>query len=157
VVDGSLPASGKLHYALVDSPLLSGPNLREGDTAALREMHEGIGIAPEDVEIVGRLGDFISATNSCIAPFVGVVPWPYPLRIAPCEVARTFTIPLDWLSGPANHELHEHTLLNTTVTVVRYRYYSGELLWGATARMTVSLVQILAAGNNFQQQRLATR
>ena len=124
---------------------------------ALREAHEEVGIAPNDVEIVGRLGDLISTTKFRIVPFVGVIPWPYSLRLAPSEVARAFTIPLNWLSDPDNRELYEHTLSNTTVTVVRYRQYSGELLWGATARMTVSLVQTLTTDNNLKQARLAMR
>lgn len=123
------------------------------EATALREAHEEVGIAPGDVEIVGRLGDLISATSYRIAPFVGVIPWPYPLRLAPLEVARAFTIPLNWLSDPANRELYEHMLPNTTAAVIRYRRYSGELLWGATARMTVSLVQTLAGDNKLQQQR----
>jgi len=114
------------------------------EATALREAQEEMGIAPRDVDVLGRLSDLISTTNYRIAPFVGVIPWPYPLRLAPAEVARAFTIPLRWLSDPDNREVYEHPLRSGTVPVVRYRPYGGELLWGATARMTVNLLQALA-------------
>lgn len=111
---------------------------------ALRETFEEIGIAPQDIDVVGRLGDFVSTTNYRIAPFVGIVPSPYRLRLAPDEVAHTFTIPLIWLSDPSHREMVEHPLPSGKIPVIRYRPYDGEVLWGATARMTVSLVHTLA-------------
>ncbi|MGI8740002.1 MAG: NUDIX hydrolase [Gammaproteobacteria bacterium] len=114
------------------------------EATALRKAQEEMGIAPRDVDVLGRLSDLISTTNYRITPFVGVMPWPYPLRLAPAEVARAFTIPMQWLSDPDNREVYEHPLPSGTVPVVRYRPYGGELLWGATARMTVSLLQALA-------------
>jgi 8-oxo-dGTP pyrophosphatase MutT (NUDIX family) len=121
--------------------------LESGDAnlkaTALREAREEIGLVAEDVDIVGRLGDFISTTNYRIAPFVGVIPWPYRLRLAPAEVARAFTIPLDWLADCENREAYEYRVASGTVSVIRYRPYDGELLWGATARITVDLMEKL--------------
>jgi 8-oxo-dGTP pyrophosphatase MutT (NUDIX family) len=130
-------------------------------TTALREAHEEIGLAPRDVDVAGRLGDFISTTNYRIAPFVGIMPWPYRLRLAASEVARAFTIPLDWLSDPENRTTYEHALPSGAVTVIRYRPYDGEVLWGATARMTLSLTMILGlapaltrSGNSRSRRRV---
>lgn len=124
---------------------------------ALREAFEEIGIAPERVDIVGRLGDFVSTTHYRIAPYVGVIAWPFPLRLAPDEVARAFTIPLPWLSDPNNRETYEHPLASGSVAVIRYRRYEGELLWGATARMTVSLVETLTDASGARAAELIRR
>ena len=53
----------------------------DGDpvSTALRETQEEIGIDPEKVNILGRLRDFITVTNYIVSPFVGLIPWPYPL------------------------------------------------------------------------------
>ena len=39
-----------------------------------------IGVAPESVELIGELDDFPThVSNYIISPFVGVIPWPYPV------------------------------------------------------------------------------
>jgi 8-oxo-dGTP pyrophosphatase MutT (NUDIX family) len=113
------------------------------ETTALREAHEEIGLAPEHVKIIGRLGDHISTSRYRITPIVGYISWPYPLHLAADEVARAFTIPLHWLADPANREIYEHVLPSGVIPVTRFRRFEGEMLWGATARMTVSLIHKL--------------
>lgn len=119
------------------------PSDADLEATALREAHEEIGLAPDCVKIIGCLPSLVSTTNYRITPFVGLMPWPYPLRLAPEEVARAFTIPLDWLANPDNRDVYEHTVSSGTVSVIRFRPYAGELLWGATARMTVSFIETL--------------
>ncbi len=114
---------------------------------ALREAFEEIGLVSDWVKIIGRLPDLISTTSYRITPFVGIIPWPCSLRLAPEEVARAFTIPLAWLTDPDNREVYEHAIPSGTRPVIRFRPYAGELLWGATARMTVSLVQRITGDN----------
>jgi 8-oxo-dGTP pyrophosphatase MutT (NUDIX family) len=119
------------------------PGDADVEVTALREAHEEIGLSSEHVMIIGRLPASISTTNYRITSFVGLIPWPYPLRLAPSEVARAFTIPLTWLADPNNREVYEHQTPSGKVPVIRFRPYAGELLWGATARITVSLIQML--------------
>jgi 8-oxo-dGTP pyrophosphatase MutT (NUDIX family) len=126
-------------------------------STALREAFEEIGVTSQDVDVLGQLPQLISTTSYRIAPFVGVIPWPYRLCLASDEVARAFTIPLDWLSDSANYEICEHALPERKVPVIRYRVYDGELLWGATARITRSLLQTLAVIGGVEQQRVAMR
>jgi 8-oxo-dGTP pyrophosphatase MutT (NUDIX family) len=120
-----------------------------GDTSpeqtALREAEEEIGIDPEDVRILGRLHDYLTITNYRVTPVVGVIPWPYPLRLANEEVSRAFTIPLDWLADPANHEERQRRLPSphSPVFVIYFEPYDGEVLWGASARFTLALLDIL--------------
>ncbi|MGD9356178.1 MAG: CoA pyrophosphatase, partial [Chromatiales bacterium] len=72
---------------------------------ALREAWEEIGIEPTDVDVLGSLGRHHSISRFSIMPVVGVIPWPYPLRPNPSEVASVFTVPVGWLADPRNVEI----------------------------------------------------
>lgn len=114
-------------------------------TTALREAHEEIGVAPQDVQVLGQLGPHHSISQYRIAPVVATLPWPYTLTPSPQEVARAFTIPLQWLAQPGQYEIRYHQLpgFMLPVPVVYFREYDHELLWGATARITLSLLDCL--------------
>lgn len=117
----------------------------EGETTpeqtALREAHEEVGILPQDVRVLGRLTNMITITHFRVTPVVGVVPWPYVFRVGSEEVARVFTIPLAWLAEPRNR--WEFPFPERKRALIAYHPYDGELLWGATARMTVDFLNIL--------------
>jgi 8-oxo-dGTP pyrophosphatase MutT (NUDIX family) len=112
---------------------------------ALREAHEEIGLAPSEVRILGRLHDFITITNYAVTPVVSRIPWPYEFTLQKEEVSRVFTIPLSWLSDPRHHEVRQRPLKSpgSHVDVIYFQLYQGELLWGATARFTITLLNIL--------------
>lgn len=113
----------------------------EIDTA-LRETQEEIGVNPDDVTILGKLGFHYSVSRFEIAPIVGTIPFPYDFRLDPAEVGRTFTIPLNWLADEKNIEIRQRQPpeLNQQIPVVYFKKYDNELLWGATARMILSLI-----------------
>jgi 8-oxo-dGTP pyrophosphatase MutT (NUDIX family) len=115
------------------------------ENTALREAWEEVGLRPEDVHILGQLQDHVSTTHFRIRPIVGIVPWPYSLNIDKKEVSRCFTIPLDWLAIPAHREIrHWRSFENRSlIPVIYFREYDGETLWGATARITVDLIDTL--------------
>lgn len=117
----------------------------EGETTpeqtALREAEEEIGLDPKDIRVLGRISNMITITYFRVTPVVGVIKWPAVFRVGEHEVARIFTIPLDWLANPANR--WEFTRPNTTRSLIAYHPYDGELLWGATARMTVDFLTVL--------------
>jgi len=119
------------------------------EQTALREAYEEIGLRQSDVHLLGRLQDYLTITNYRVTPVVGVMPWPYPLHPAEDEVSRIFTIPLDWLAQPANHEERLRLLPSPhpPAQVVYFQPYDGEVLWGASARMTLNLIQALASAN----------
>ncbi len=111
---------------------------------ALREAKEEIGIQPHDVTILGRLNLHYSISHFRITPVVGHIPWPYDLAIDRREVARAFTIPLKWLADPQNHRIEQRRFNNAEpFPVVHFDEYEGEILWGATARMTLSFISLL--------------
>jgi hypothetical protein len=75
---------------------------------------------------------------------VGVIRWPTVFRVADAEVARVFTIPLQWLADRSNR--WEFVVPVGKRTLIAYHPYDGELLWGATARMTVHFLNLLELG-----------
>lgn len=115
------------------------------EQTALREAHEEIGVRPEHVTVFGQLGFHHSISHYEITPVVGTFDWPYPLQLDPGEVARAFTIPLCWLADPANHRIEHRNINGRSLPVVYFKEFDGELLWGATARMTLSLISSLQA------------
>jgi 8-oxo-dGTP pyrophosphatase MutT (NUDIX family) len=117
----------------------------EGETTpeetALREADEEIGLNPSDVKVLGRISNMITITYFRVTPVVGVIKWPTVFRVGEHEVARVFTIPLMWLANPMNR--WEFEMPGRNRTLIAYHPYDGELLWGATARMTVDFLKVL--------------
>ena len=111
------------------------------EETALREANEEVGIDPHDVRVLGRLVNMITVTSFRVTPVVGIIKWPTVLRVGQNEVERVFTIPLNWLADKRNR--WEFTMLGRSRSLIAYHPYDGELLWGATARMTVDFLKIL--------------
>ena len=117
---------------------------------ALREAEEEVGIAHRDVNILGRLNHHHTISEFLVTPIVAEMTWPYPLLLDEVEVARAFTMPLSWLAQESNYrtEARQHPDSRRPWPVVYYQHYDGELLWGATARMTLSLIEVLSRNLN---------
>ena len=117
----------------------------EGETTpeqtALREADEEIGMNPQDVTVLGRLTQMVTVSSFRVSPIVGVIPWPYAFKVAGIEVARIFTIPLMWLANRNNY--WEFFMRDSEKSLIAYHPYDGELLWGATARMTVNFLKTI--------------
>lgn len=113
---------------------------------ALREAQEEIGLDPTDVRVLGHLKVFYTITNYRVTPVVGRIPWPYSLTLAGEEVSRAFTIPLNWLANPKNYEIKSRQLPSSlySIKVIYFQPYAGEILWGASARFLLNLIEILS-------------
>lgn len=120
----------------------AGENLPE--ETALREAEEEIGLKREQVHILGRLPPMMTITRFRVTPVVGVIEWPIVLKVSTLEVARVFTIPLAWLADPQNRW---EFFRPDRGPLIAYHPYDGELLWGATARMTLMLLDALGDEN----------
>jgi 8-oxo-dGTP pyrophosphatase MutT (NUDIX family) len=113
------------------------------EAAALRESQEEIGLPPERVEIVGRLGRWRTTTGYIVYPVVGLIALPVALRPDPGEVAEIFEVPLSFLLDPANHKPHVVERDGRRFQLVAMPY--GEYyIWGATAAMLHNLYRALA-------------
>lgn len=116
----------------------------DGETAeqtALREAQEEIGMQTANVRVLGRLSKLITISNYRVSPIVGVIPFPYAFKVEGFEVERVFTIPLAWLANRNNY--WEFSLRESERSLIAYHPFDGELLWGATARMTVNFLKAL--------------
>lgn len=121
------------------------PKDKSPQDTALREADEEIGLLSRDVKILGQLNDFITISNFHVTPFVGVIPWPYPIAPSQDEVVRVFTIPLKWLADPKNHRIENRAIPggHDRNPVIYFEEYDGELLWGVSARFTIYLLESL--------------
>ena len=111
------------------------------EETALREAQEEIGLNPSGVRILGRLANMITITSFHVTPVVGVIEWPAVFTVGAHEVARIFTIPLYWLADTRNR--WEFPIPGGSRSLIAFHPYDGELLWGATARMTVDFLKTL--------------
>jgi len=134
-----------------------GRDAADADTVAtaLREAHEEIALDPADVTVVRALADYHTMSNYIVTPVVAIVPWPYAYQPQPTEVDRIFSIPLAWLAERRNVEVRDRryrpdddpSLRALKLKVVYFNQYDGELLWGATARMTIAFLKSLNDGH----------
>ncbi|HFC09642.1 MAG TPA: CoA pyrophosphatase [Chloroflexi bacterium] len=112
---------------------------------ALRETEEELGLPPHAVRVLGTLPRHRTVSNFWITPVVGGIPWPLPLHPSQSEVVRFFVVPLAWLRDPAHRETRTRHLgpglppISTTF----FQPYEGEVIWGATARIVLTLLKAL--------------
>jgi 8-oxo-dGTP pyrophosphatase MutT (NUDIX family) len=108
---------------------------------ALREAEEEIGLAPEDVELVGALppvGTFV--TSYRIFPFVGLIDRRRAWTLQESEVAQVLELSLaDLVRGHAMRRLLRRGVPIKTPTYT----VNGHFVWGATARIVQSLLERL--------------
>lgn len=115
------------------------------EDTALREAEEEINLSPKDVHVLGRLRELRTISNYCVQPIVGKIPWPYDIVLEKEEVSRVFTIPLEWLADPSNHRIQYRELPDphSSIPVIYFDRYDGELLWGVSAEITLNFLESL--------------
>ena len=116
-------------------------NLRQ---TALREATEEVGLAAEDVEVLGELDDLRTiGSNYVISPFVARMPWPYRLKVDEWETEEVIEVPLSVLLDTSNIS-QDKTILEGEEIDQYYYHYQDKVIWGATARILNQLLAILA-------------
>ena len=86
----------------------SDPTDAAAEDTALREAHEEIRLVPEQVRVLGRLGDDYTHSRYRIAPIVGIVTPPLELVPQPGEVEEIIEIPLPYLLRSDSYVLRSH-------------------------------------------------
>jgi 8-oxo-dGTP pyrophosphatase MutT (NUDIX family) len=110
--------------------------------AALREAEEEIGLAPADVEVVGRLGEALAVLSGFrLTPWVGVVPYPYPYVAQPDEVAGLVELSVSDLLAPGTHRTGTQEAFGMLHEVHTFEV-GGEVVWGASARILHELLTV---------------
>ncbi|MCJ7696552.1 MAG: CoA pyrophosphatase [Anaerolineaceae bacterium] len=113
------------------------------ESTALREVWEEIGIPSENIELLGCLEPRMLISGFLVTPVIGKISWPTELKITELEVEKVFSIPFSWLINNDNRYLQDREWLGNKYPVVYYNPYDEEVLWGATASMTLELLKIL--------------
>lgn len=107
---------------------------------ALRETQEEIGVAPEQIEVLGTLPDYVVSTGFVITPVVGVFTTLQDYRLDAFEVAGVFDVPLEHLLDPVRYQRHRICVGGSA----RQAYaisYKGHFIWGATAGILADLME----------------
>ena len=113
-------------------------------SAALREAEEELGLAPRDVQLVGSLPPVhTKVTGILIVPFVGLLEKEPQFTPNADEIAEILEFPLSHLmaTGAEAEFEHEGRSFRTHVYEV-----NGHVIWGATARILWSFVELLGPG-----------
>jgi 8-oxo-dGTP pyrophosphatase MutT (NUDIX family) len=133
---GQVAFPGGRHAPESDATLLA---------TALRETTEEIGVAAHDVDVLGALDPIHTfSSNFLVTPFVACIPHPYEFRPNPHEVHDVFSIPLATLADPATIVAETWTIDGRSVPIASYRL-EGRTIWGATQRITATLIDLLTA------------
>ena len=121
------------------------PDDPDAEAAALREAQEEVGLAPSQVEILGRLDTYTTVTGYDIIPVIGAITPPVILTPDPAEVAEIFEVPLAFFLDPANHQRHARADATGAVRAYYAMPYRDRYIWGATAGMLINLYDVLTA------------
>lgn len=126
--------------------LLEGGHREDAVTAALRETEEEVGIAREDIRVVGTLPALYTPTGFEIDPVVGILMRPISevaLKISSAEIAEALWVEISQLLAP---ETYRTELIEAGP--VRYQNHvfqvSQHRIWGATGAMIRNLLDRLA-------------
>jgi 8-oxo-dGTP pyrophosphatase MutT (NUDIX family) len=124
-----------------------GGRIEEGDegpgAAALRETAEELGVAPESVDLIGYLPTQPVISGYAVTPVVGFIAPDASLRPDPVEVASVIEVPLDFFLRRSNEKWGWRTVAAIDFRVVEYRF-GDERIWGATAQIINSLVEVIS-------------
>ena len=133
----------KEHKGQISFP---GGAYQEGDKTlldtALRESAEEIGLAPDDVEILGELDDTVTAgSNYIVTPFVGLIPWPYKFKVDGWETGEIIEVPISALLDRGSQR-QETEVIGVKAINSYFYHYGGRVIWGATARILHQFLEI---------------
>jgi 8-oxo-dGTP pyrophosphatase MutT (NUDIX family) len=116
---------------------------------ALREAREEVGLAADEIEVIGVLPTYTTVTAYEVTPVVALLDPPRALALDAFEVAEVFEVPLAFLMDPSNHRRHAaefQGLKRQFISMPWGADASGEpyFVWGATAAMLRNLYGFLA-------------
>ena len=133
-----------------------GGRVEDGDASplatALREAEEEISLRPSQVEILGPLPPFITSTSQFfIQPYLGFLHQFQLTRWDINEVDDVFFVPLSWLLDPVNRHRRIVTWQGLQHELFEFPW-QGKRIWGATAAMLISFIELLGLTTHEQTQ-----
>jgi 8-oxo-dGTP pyrophosphatase MutT (NUDIX family) len=146
-----------LHFPIIRRPVYNGlhsgqiafPGGKKDDSdtnlinTAQRECYEEIGIAPDNIKVLGTLSElFIQVTNMHVLPVVGVFNQPPKYKINKHEVDELFSVNINDLFTSENKKIETWEIRGQDVDIPFY-YIQEQKVWGATAMILSELEQII--------------
>ncbi len=112
---------------------------------ALREAHEEVNLAIEQVQVIGKLSPlYIPVSRYLVTPVVGLLPQDQHLRPQATEVASIIRKEILHFQDPSNRKKTSIRIRNgLTLQGVPYFDLDGRILWGATAMILNELLTLL--------------
>ena len=125
------------------------PEDADAVATALREAHEEVGLAADEIEVIGVLPTYTTVTAYEVTPVIALLDPPRALALDAFEVAEVFEVPLAFLMDPANHRRHAFEFQGLARQFLSMPWgadANGEpyFVWGATAAMLRNLYGFLA-------------
>ena len=137
----------KSHAGEVSFP---GGKVEEGETpldAAVRETYEEIGVSHQDIEVIGRVTELSTfSTRFTLVAYLGLSHFSIPsLEVNRSEVDEVFSVDLaDLLSEDVYHR--ELWTRGSDEREMHFFEVGQDLIWGATAFITVELLRRIYTG-----------
>ena len=111
---------------------------------ALRESREEMGIAPEQVTVLGQLDDIPTITGFSVSSFVGTIPYPYPFQPNAEEISEVIELPLSAFLDPAGFRRDTSWHREGRPHAVYFFQCGDYLVWGATAKIVKQFIEVVA-------------
>ncbi len=106
---------------------------------ALRESHEEIGLAHDQVEVLAELSPLASRFGMKVTPFVGLVAPDVSLIAEPGEIEQIFRVPLSFFLETEPELTQPFNFLGRRMRMPSY-YFEQHRIWGLTAFMILDLL-----------------
>jgi 8-oxo-dGTP pyrophosphatase MutT (NUDIX family) len=119
----------------------------ELERTALREADEEVGLKENDIHLMGILDDIVTITEFIVTPFVGLIPYPYPFKTSPIEIAEMIEVPLSSLLEKDCFSEREITRMGRKEMVYAFQY-ENHVIWGATARILKQFLELISSSAN---------
>ena len=116
------------------------PHDRSALETGLRECEEEIGLAPEQVECLGRIDQIISLYSYLVTPFVAVIDPDFTPRPNLEETDAVFEVPLSFFLNPAHHTSEE---ISYEYPQLSHHFHFGSYdIWGLTAKLVIRFLEL---------------
>jgi 8-oxo-dGTP pyrophosphatase MutT (NUDIX family) len=129
-------------------------DLNSAETA-LREAWEEVGVAPQDVMVLGELDDTESIHNYVVTPVVGVFPPDYRLTINDAEIERIIEVPLSHFEKPGVYRTEDWQWRGKRLAMHFYMHGEDEI-WGLTARILKNFLDVLHGRESAEEEEMAS-
>ncbi len=136
------PANMRAHPGQIAFPGGKRDDGEDAIEAALREANEELGIAAEDVRVVGTTDIYRTGSGYEITPVIGVLPPDIEIHPNPTEVSQWFEAPVEFVLDPANQQqkMIEWEGRNHRFVEIQWQ---DHCIWGVTGAILHNLARRL--------------